>query len=111
MSAVFEGKPSDSPYIHRVWRGHVEEDYVPVCPADTHWNLLILKRGREIKVAAEGALAGSILKREHEGSEFVVIQSTQNDCVGTAYWLSACEKSVTAQQLRSRQVEPQSEQS
>ncbi len=74
MSAVFEGRPSDSPYIHMIWRGHVEQDYQPVCPADPHWNLLFVQRGKNIKVTVEGATNQTIMKNNIEGSEFLVIK-------------------------------------
>jgi AraC-like DNA-binding protein len=74
MTAVFEGRASDSPYIERVWRGWFEEDYPVICPADTHWNLLFLKRSGRVRIASEGAVSQSISKLEIEGSEFLVIQ-------------------------------------
>src|SRR3990172_8519944 len=74
MSAVFEGRPSDSPYIEMIWRGHVERDYSPVCPADARWNLLFAKRNRKARVSAEGATTHFVPKNQFEGSEFLVIK-------------------------------------
>ncbi|MCA0456077.1 MAG: helix-turn-helix domain-containing protein [Chloroflexi bacterium] len=74
MSAVFEGRSSDSPYIHMIWRGHVDKDYQPVCPADPHWNLLFTQRGKHINVKVEGATDQTIQKHNFEGSEFLVIR-------------------------------------
>lgn len=74
MSAVFEGRTSDSPYIHMIWRGHVDQDYQPVCPADPHWNLLFTQRGKNINVKVEGATNQTIQKNNFEGSEFLVIR-------------------------------------
>ena len=74
MSAMFEGRKSDSPYIDRVWRGCFEQDYMPICPADTRWNLLFLKHEGKIQVFAEGALSQAITKIESKNSEFLVIQ-------------------------------------
>jgi hypothetical protein len=54
MSAIFEGRTSDSPYIHMIWRGRVEQDYLPVCPADTHWNLLLVKHQDRVCMKVEG---------------------------------------------------------
>lgn len=74
MSAVFEGRLSDSPYIEMVWRGHVERDYAPVCPADVRWNLLFTKQWGRVQVSAEGATTQFVPKSQFEGSEFLVIK-------------------------------------
>lgn len=74
MSAIFEGRRSDSPFIEMVWRGHVEQDYSPVCPADVRWNLLFTKYQKQIRVSVEGATTQSVLKNQSEGSEFLVIK-------------------------------------
>ena len=74
MSAVFEGRTSDSPYIEMVWRGHVEGDYAPVCPADARWNLLFAKRNGKVTVSAEGATTQFVPKTHPDGSEFLVIK-------------------------------------
>lgn len=74
MSAIFEGRLSDSPYIEIVWRGRVEQDYAPVCPADTCWNLLFVSYQGRIQVTAEGATTQFVPKIQFEDSEFLVIK-------------------------------------
>jgi hypothetical protein len=74
MNAVFEGRTSDSPYIDMVWRGHVLHDYAPVCPADTCWNLLFIRRGRNWLVTAEGATTQCVPKTQPDDTEFLVIK-------------------------------------
>lgn len=74
MSAIFEGRFSDSPYIEIIWRGRVERDYSPVCPADVRWNLLFLRRNGRVRVSAEGATTQFVPKNQSEGSEFLVIK-------------------------------------
>jgi hypothetical protein len=74
MSAIFEGRLSDSPYIEMIWRGRVERDYSPVCPADVRWNLLFLRRNGRVRVSAEGATTQFVPKNQSEGSEFLVIK-------------------------------------
>jgi AraC-like DNA-binding protein len=74
VSAVFEGRQSDSPYIEMIWRGHVERDYAPVCPADVRWNLLFAKQHGKVRVSAEGATSQFVPKLQFEGSEFLVIK-------------------------------------
>jgi hypothetical protein len=74
MSAIFEGRLSDSPYIEIVWRGHVEGDYSPVCPADVRWNLLFTKRNGRVQASVEGATSQFVPKNQFEGSEYLVIK-------------------------------------
>jgi hypothetical protein len=74
MSAFFESRLSDSPYIEIIWRGHVEQDYAPVCPADVRWNLLFTRHGSRIRVTAEGATSHFVPKIQQEGMEFLVIK-------------------------------------
>jgi hypothetical protein len=74
MSAFFEGRSSDSPYIEFIWRGHVEQDYSPVCPADVRWNLLFTKYNGHAQVSAEGATTQFVPKNQFEGAEFLVIK-------------------------------------
>ncbi|MBZ0279186.1 MAG: AraC family transcriptional regulator [Anaerolineae bacterium] len=74
MSAIFEGRFSDSPYIEMVWRGRVEQDDSPVCPADVRWNLLFTKYNGKIRVSAEGATTQFVPKNLFEGAEFLVIK-------------------------------------
>jgi hypothetical protein len=74
MSAIFEGRLSDSPYIEMIWRGRVEHDYSPVCPADVRWNLLFTKQNGRIQVSAEGATTQFVPKTQAEGNEFLVIK-------------------------------------
>jgi AraC-like DNA-binding protein len=74
MSAIFEGRRSESPYIEMIWRGQVLQDYWPVCPADVRWNLLFTKHEGKLRVTAEGATTSSVLKQNFEGAEFLVIK-------------------------------------
>lgn len=74
MSAIFEGRSSDSPYIEMIWRGRVERDYSPVCPADVRWNLLFAKQNGRVQVSVEGATTQFVPKTQSEGSEFLVIK-------------------------------------
>jgi len=74
VSAVFEGRLSDSPFIEIIWRGHVERDYAPVCPADVRWNLLFTKQHGKLRVSAEGATSQFVPKIQFEGAEFLVIK-------------------------------------
>ncbi len=74
MSATFEGRLSDSPYVEIVWRGRVEQDYMPVCPADSHWNFLFTKYNGKVSVTVEGAASKTVTKNQFEGAEYLVIK-------------------------------------
>jgi hypothetical protein len=74
MSATFEGRQSDSPYIEMIWRGQVEHDYAPICPADVRWNLLFIKRGNQMRVTVEGATTQFVPKFHTGEQEFLVIK-------------------------------------
>lgn len=74
MDAIFEGRPSDSPYIEMIWRGRAGCDYAPVCPADSRWNLLFLKRDKRVQVLLEGPLTRATPKFQTEGTEWLVIK-------------------------------------
>src|SRR5690606_11757582 len=75
MASFFEGRASDSPYIEYIWRGHYDDNYSPVCPADVRWNLLFTKSNNgQMKVSAEGATTRYVPKFQAIGAEFLVIK-------------------------------------
>jgi hypothetical protein len=74
MSAIFESRLSDSPYIEILWRGRVEQDYAPLCPADRCWNLLFMEDDGKVRVSVEGATDQTVLKQQRAGLEFLVIK-------------------------------------
>lgn len=69
-----EGRESDSPYIHTVWRGVTGSNYRAVCPADEHWNLFISRYAGKTRIAVEGPLTKAMYKSHPEGVEFLVIR-------------------------------------
>ena len=74
MDTFFEGRESDSPYIHMIWRGHTGENYVATCPAEPRWNLLLIKQKDEVKVTIEGPLTQALNKFRLDESDFLVIK-------------------------------------
>ena len=74
MGAFFEGRQSDSPYIETIWRGHSDPNYDRTCPADSRWNLLLLKEKGRVKVTVEGPTTRAISKFTAESTEFLVIK-------------------------------------
>lgn len=74
MSAINEAQKSQSSYVEMIWRGQVLQDYAPVCPADTNWNLLFIRHQGKVRVTAEGATTRFVPKTQFEGVEFLVIK-------------------------------------
>lgn len=74
MQSIFEGRESDSPYIHMIWRGYTPPSYEATCPADPQWNLLLIKQGHQVRVTVEGPLTKALYKFRQEESEFLVIK-------------------------------------
>jgi Helix-turn-helix domain len=74
MNFISEGRVSDSPYIEGIWRGRAGEGYAPVCPADSRWDLLLLKQDGRVKVSVEGPLTKAKAKFHVEGTEWLVLR-------------------------------------
>jgi hypothetical protein len=74
VGAFFEGRQSDSPYIEAIWRGHSDPNYARTCPADSRWNILLLKEKGRVKVTVEGPTTRAIYKFTAESTEFLVIK-------------------------------------
>src|SRR5260370_16545494 len=75
MSHLSEGRVSDSPYVEMIWRGRAGSAYAPTCPADSRWNLLLLRRGDgKLTVSVEGPLTKAKAKTHAEGTEWLVIK-------------------------------------
>jgi hypothetical protein len=74
MSAFFEGRESDSPYVKMIWQGGAGSHYTPTCPADGQWNLLFLKYHARVRVSVEGPLTKATHKTHPEGTEWFGIK-------------------------------------
>lgn len=74
MSAIFEGRVSDSPYVDMIWRVQIGRDYAPVCPADGHWDILFLRPPGRVEISVEGPLTKATPKTHAEGTEALVIR-------------------------------------
>jgi AraC-like DNA-binding protein len=74
VDSIYEGRLSDSPYIEILWRGQAQRDHMPVCPADSHWNLLFMTHHESVRVSVEGPTTKAITKTQFEGAEFFVIK-------------------------------------
>ncbi len=69
MSFLSEGRVSDSPYVEMIWRGRAGSEYAPICPADSRWNMLLLRGNGRIQVSVEGPLTKATPKTHAEGTE------------------------------------------
>lgn len=74
MDEFCEGRYSDSPFIEMVWRGSASADYKPTCPADACWDLLLLKKGKQVEVSVEGPLTRALYKTSVGETECLVIK-------------------------------------
>jgi len=74
MNFVMEGRESDSPYVEMIWRGQAGNDYAPTCPADSHWNMLLLRQNGKVRISVEGPTTQAIHKTHTEGTEWLVIK-------------------------------------
>src|SRR5260370_31604756 len=74
MGHLCEGRVSDSPYIEMIWRGRAGSEYAPTCPADSRWNLLLLRQDAKVQVSVEGPLTKAKPKTQAEGTEWLVIK-------------------------------------
>lgn len=74
MQSVFEGRESDSPYIHMIWHGHTDKNYTATCPAEPRWNLLLIKQKNRVRVTVEGPLTQALNKFRLDEADFLVIK-------------------------------------
>ena len=74
MNYVMEGRASNSPYVEMIWHGGANSLYTPVCPADTRWDLLLLRHDGKITISVEGPLTKAKPKVHPGGIEWRVIK-------------------------------------
>lgn len=91
MSFLSEGRVSDSPYVEMIWRGRARSEYAPNCPADSRWNMLLLRQNGGVQVSVEDLDA---LITEAGGSAFVFGMSS---CAALA--LEAAARSLAIMKL------------
>ena len=67
MSLTFDERPSDSPFVERIWRAHSEDSVPFLSVAASHWEMVVSKyqdqttftvRGPETKVTPHECPAG-----------------------------------------------------
>jgi AraC-like DNA-binding protein len=69
-----EERLSDSPYVEKIGRIQVDSDYSPLCPADVHWNMLLVRYQGKTSLSVWGPMTKAALMPFVEGAEFLFIQ-------------------------------------
>lgn len=71
-----EARYSDSPFVEQI--GHIcaEREYVPLCPADGHWNMLFVRYHGETSLSVWGPMTKAETMPYAEGAEFLYITFT-----------------------------------
>jgi AraC-like DNA-binding protein len=54
MSFEFDQRPSDSPFIERIWRTQSEQDESFISTASVHWEMVLARHEGEVMVAVRG---------------------------------------------------------
>lgn len=59
MTIIFEARPSDSPYVESVTRGHTLRDGSTIRPAETNWHMVFVKLNDRVMPLVVGPLTMS----------------------------------------------------
>jgi AraC-like DNA-binding protein len=71
-----ETRFSDSPFVEQIGRIRAESTYSPLCPADGHWNMLLVKQNDETHLSVWGPMTKATLMPYTEGAEFLYVTFT-----------------------------------
>jgi hypothetical protein len=74
MSIVFEGRPSDSPYVESVTRGRTVSDGSPIRPAESHWHMVFIRKDGEERAVFVGPWTTAGIARYGEGAEILWVK-------------------------------------
>jgi hypothetical protein len=74
VAIEFDDRPSESPYIERVWRSRSDAVDRMTSIATAHWTLVAWRAGRAWRVAAQGPETGATTARVPTETEFVGIR-------------------------------------
>ncbi len=92
MAIEFEDRPSESPFIDRVWRARSDADGWMTSIATAHWTLLVWRAGHDWQVAVQGPETGATAAPVPPENEFVGIRLA----LGTAIEQIPTERLVDA---------------
>lgn len=76
MSLEFEDRPSDSPYVERVWRCRSENVDRMTSIASSHWNLVVWEQSGRVCVAVQGPETKATRAPVPEDATFLGIRFT-----------------------------------
>ena len=68
-----EERLSDSPYVEKIGRIRADTDYSSLCPADVHWNMLLVKYQGKTSLSVWGPMTKAADMAHVEGAEFLFI--------------------------------------
>jgi len=88
----FDDRPSESPFIDRVWRGQSDAVGRMTSIASAHWTLVVWRAGRDWHVAVQGPETGATTAPVPPDTEFVGIRLS----LGTALEQVPTERLVDA---------------
>lgn len=64
---------SDSPYVEVIGRIRADSDYSPLCPADSHWNMLLVKLNHKASLSVWGPMTKARIMPYMADAEFLYI--------------------------------------
>jgi len=71
-----EARSSDSPFVEQVGRLYVDRASAPLCSADGHWNLLVVRYHGETSASVWGPMTKGATMPYREGAEILSITFT-----------------------------------
>ena len=74
MSVIYEDRPSDSPFIHTVWRTESISDGCDMVAADGCWDILVIRNGVETRVTVAGPSTQAKPIPHFEGESYLGIR-------------------------------------
>ena len=71
-----EARSSDSPFVEQIGRLCAEREYAPLCSADGHWNMLLVRYHGETSASVWGPMTKVATMPYREGAEILYITFT-----------------------------------
>jgi hypothetical protein len=76
MTLTVEQRPSDSPYVGTITRGHTLNAATVIRPAECHWHMVIVKHQGHARLLVVGPWSNAGVTTYGEGAEILWIQFT-----------------------------------
>lgn len=74
MSFSYEERPSDSPFVDAIWRGHTGQAGFRIAPAGGCWVMLIERQDRRVRLSVVGPMTRAMPMRYAGDVDFLVIK-------------------------------------